>query len=105
MICGLAFGMGGIGAAVLGELADWTSIEFVYRVCSFLPMIGLLTVFLPNVEESSAATGLASVTNDHGQVIMRASHSPYGFGLTALLCHCLECQRRTGAGGPAACGR
>ena len=49
---GLAFGMGGIGAAVLGELADWTSIEFVYRVCSFLPMIGLLTVFLPNIEDS-----------------------------------------------------
>ena len=49
---GLAFGMGGIGAAVLGELADWTSIEFVYRVCSFLPMIGLLTVFLPNVGDS-----------------------------------------------------
>jgi MFS transporter, FSR family, fosmidomycin resistance protein len=49
---GLAFGMGGIGAAVLGELADWTSIEFVYRVCSFLPMIGLLTIFLPNVEHS-----------------------------------------------------
>jgi MFS transporter, FSR family, fosmidomycin resistance protein len=49
---GLAFGMGGIGAAVLGGLADWTSIEFVYRVCSFLPMIGLLTVFLPNVEDS-----------------------------------------------------
>jgi MFS transporter, FSR family, fosmidomycin resistance protein len=48
---GLAFGMGGIGAAVLGELADWTSIEFVYRVCSFLPMIGLLTVLLPNVED------------------------------------------------------
>ena len=47
---GLAFGMGGIGAAVLGELADWTSIEFVYRVCSFLPMIGLLAVFLPRVE-------------------------------------------------------
>ena len=47
---GLAFGMGGVGAAVLGELADWTSIELVYRVCSFLPTIGLLTVFLPNVE-------------------------------------------------------
>ena len=47
---GLAFGMGGIGAAVLGVLADWTSIEVVYRVCSFLPMIGLLTVFLPNLE-------------------------------------------------------
>jgi FSR family fosmidomycin resistance protein-like MFS transporter len=49
---GLAFGMGGIGAAVLGELADWTSIEFVYGVCSFLPMIGLLTVFLPELEDS-----------------------------------------------------
>jgi FSR family fosmidomycin resistance protein-like MFS transporter len=47
---GLAFGMGGIGAAVLGELADWTSIDFVYRICAFLPLIGLLTVFLPDVE-------------------------------------------------------
>ena len=47
---GLAFGMGGIGAALLGELADWTSIEFVYRVCSFLPLIGLLTALLPDVE-------------------------------------------------------
>jgi FSR family fosmidomycin resistance protein-like MFS transporter len=47
---GLAFGMGGIGAALLGKLADWTSIEFVYHVCSFLPVIGLLTAFLPDVE-------------------------------------------------------
>jgi FSR family fosmidomycin resistance protein-like MFS transporter len=47
---GVAFGMAGVGAAVLGELADLTSIEFVYRVCSFLPMIGLLTVLLPNIE-------------------------------------------------------
>jgi len=47
---GLAFGMGGIGAALLGKLADFTSIAFVYRVCSFLPMIGLLTAFLPNLE-------------------------------------------------------
>ncbi len=46
---GLAFGMAGIGAAVLGELIDYTSIDFVYRVCSFLPVIGLLTAFLPNV--------------------------------------------------------
>jgi FSR family fosmidomycin resistance protein-like MFS transporter len=44
---GVAFGMGGIGAAVLGELADWTSIELVYRVCSFLPLIGLLTLSFP----------------------------------------------------------
>src|SRR5271154_3525436 len=47
---GFAFGMGGIGAALLGKLADLTSIDFVYRVCSFLPLIGLLTWFLPNVE-------------------------------------------------------
>lgn len=47
---GLAFGMGGIGAAALGRLADATSIEFVYRVCAFLPAIGLLTAFLPDVE-------------------------------------------------------
>jgi FSR family fosmidomycin resistance protein-like MFS transporter len=57
---GLAFGMGGIGAAVLGELADWTSIEFVYRVCSFLPLIGLLTIFLPNVESAHQISKNAS---------------------------------------------
>ncbi len=45
---GLSFGMGGLGAALLGELADKTSIETVYRVCSFLPAIGLLTYFLPH---------------------------------------------------------
>jgi FSR family fosmidomycin resistance protein-like MFS transporter len=50
---GLAFGMGGAGAAVLGALADHTSVAFVYEVCSFLPLIGLLTAFLPNVEPNS----------------------------------------------------
>ena len=50
---GFAFGMAGIGAAVLGKLADLTSITFVYKVCSFLPLIGLLTCFLPNLENSS----------------------------------------------------
>jgi MFS transporter, FSR family, fosmidomycin resistance protein len=50
MFFGLAFGMGGVGAALLGNLADHTSITFVYRVCSFLPAIGLLTGFLPNLE-------------------------------------------------------
>ena len=49
---GFAFGAGGIGAALLGQLADATSIEFVYKVCSFLPAIGLLTAFLPNMEPS-----------------------------------------------------
>ncbi|GGC79688.1 MFS transporter [Chelatococcus reniformis] len=49
---GFAFGMGGIGAAVLGELADATSIEFVYKVCAFLPMIGLLAWFLPHIERN-----------------------------------------------------
>lgn len=51
---GLAFGMGGIGAALLGELADHTSITFVYTLCSFLPAIGLLTAFLPNIEPARA---------------------------------------------------
>lgn len=46
---GLAFGVGGLGAAVLGEVADLKGIEFVYLVCSFLPLGGLLTVFLPNI--------------------------------------------------------
>ncbi len=47
---GFAFGMGGLGAALLGGLADMTSIDFVYRVCAFLPAIGLLAAFLPNLE-------------------------------------------------------
>ena len=49
---GLAFGMGGIGAAVLGKLADHTSISYVFRLCAFLPLLGLLTGLLPDVEKS-----------------------------------------------------
>ncbi len=52
---GFAFGMGGIGSAVLGRLADHAGIDYVYHVCSFLPLIGLLTVLLPNVEKRSAS--------------------------------------------------
>jgi len=51
---GLSFGMAGIGAAVLGWLADRTSIGFVYQVCAFLPLIGLLTVFLPEPRKKKA---------------------------------------------------
>lgn len=47
---GLAFGMGGLGSAVLGRLADKTNIRFVFDVCAFLPLLGLLTGFLPNLE-------------------------------------------------------
>jgi len=54
---GLAFGMGGIAAAVLGTLADLTSIDFVYRVCAFLPALGLLAVFLPAISPAEARTG------------------------------------------------
>jgi MFS transporter, FSR family, fosmidomycin resistance protein len=46
---GVAFGIGGLGAAVLGKLADHTSIAFVYQVCAVLPAIGLLAVFLPKM--------------------------------------------------------
>ncbi len=47
---GFAFGMAGIAAAVLGVLADHTSIAFVYKVCAFLPLLGLLTAFLPDID-------------------------------------------------------
>ncbi len=52
---GLAFGVGGIGAALLGELADHTTIFFVYHVCSFLPAVGLLTGFLPDMRSVESA--------------------------------------------------
>ena len=48
---GVAFGIGGLGAAVLGRLADHTGIAFVYHVCAFLPALGLLAVFLPKMPE------------------------------------------------------
>lgn len=47
---GFAFGMGGLGSALLGNLADKTSIEHVFYICSFLPLIGIITGFLPNIE-------------------------------------------------------
>lgn len=49
---GLAFGMGGIGSALLGKLADNTSIAYVFDVCAYLPLIGLLTGLLPDVERA-----------------------------------------------------
>jgi len=51
---GLSFGLGGVGAAALGALADMKGIAFVYEVCAFLPAIGLLAAFLPNVEKRKA---------------------------------------------------
>jgi FSR family fosmidomycin resistance protein-like MFS transporter len=47
---GLAFGMGGLGSAVLGKLADITSVEYVFKICAFLPLIGIFTSLLPNIE-------------------------------------------------------
>jgi FSR family fosmidomycin resistance protein-like MFS transporter len=47
---GFAFGMGGIGSAVLGSLADKTSIEHVFSICAYLPLIGIITGFLPDIE-------------------------------------------------------
>lgn len=52
---GLAFGLGGIGAALIGQLADATSIQFAFRLCAFLPAIGLLAAFLPHIETGSRA--------------------------------------------------
>ena len=50
MFFGFAFGVAGLGAAALGGLADQTSIEFVYRICAFLPFFGVLALFLPEME-------------------------------------------------------
>ena len=50
---GLAFGMAGIGAAVLGKVADHNGIEFVYHLCSYLPLLGVLAAFLPDIHRRS----------------------------------------------------
>ena len=54
---GFAFGMGGIGAAVIGWLADVTSIDFAFQLCALLPAIGLLVAFLPDLDRSRRAYG------------------------------------------------
>ena len=59
---GLAFGLGGIGAALLGQVADVTGIEYVFRLCSFLPVIGLLAAFLPRTAGSSPVPAKAGAT-------------------------------------------
>jgi FSR family fosmidomycin resistance protein-like MFS transporter len=51
---GFAFGMGGIGAAVLGHIADARGIEYVYGLCAYLPLIGIITALLPNLERRHA---------------------------------------------------
>jgi FSR family fosmidomycin resistance protein-like MFS transporter len=51
---GLAFGIGGIGAAALGKLADVTGMDFIYQVCAYLPALGLLTALLPNIKHDSS---------------------------------------------------
>ena len=52
---GLAFGMGGVGAAVLGQLADAHGIEYVYRLCAWLPLLGVFAVFLPDLRPARTA--------------------------------------------------
>lgn len=51
---GFAFGMGGIGAAVLGKVADVYGIEYVYHLCAFLPLLGFIAIFLPNLHKTKA---------------------------------------------------
>lgn len=53
---GFAFGIAGLGSAVLGYLADYTSIDFVYKLCSFLPLIGIMAFLLPNIKSRSGIT-------------------------------------------------
>ena len=51
---GFAFGMGGLGSAILGYMADQTSIEYVYHFCAYLPLIGIIAWFLPNLKKKTA---------------------------------------------------
>jgi FSR family fosmidomycin resistance protein-like MFS transporter len=55
MFYGLSFGLAGLGAAVLGVVADHFGIEFVYQLCAFLPLLGLLAVFLPDIRPPRSA--------------------------------------------------
>jgi FSR family fosmidomycin resistance protein-like MFS transporter len=57
---GLAFGIAGVSSALLGKLADMTSIGYVYHVCSFLPLLGLITGFLPNLKKIRERTKAAN---------------------------------------------
>jgi FSR family fosmidomycin resistance protein-like MFS transporter len=59
---GLAFGLGGLGAALLGQLADLTSIAFVFQICAYLPAIGLLAAFLPNLKIRARARAAAATS-------------------------------------------
>lgn len=56
MFFGFAFGISGLSAAGLGELADLKGIDFVFSICSYLPALGLLAAFLPNTDELRAKT-------------------------------------------------
>jgi MFS transporter, FSR family, fosmidomycin resistance protein len=58
---GLSFGMGGLGAAVLGVLADWTSVEYVYKICSFLPLMGILAALLPDTKHHMQAAAPGAI--------------------------------------------
>jgi FSR family fosmidomycin resistance protein-like MFS transporter len=65
MFYGFSFGMGGIGAAVIGLFADKWGIEYTYSVCSFLPAIGLLTALLPNVEKGGKTVSVSPPIDDN----------------------------------------
>ncbi len=52
---GFAFGMGGLAAAVLGIVADYRGIEYVFMICSYLPLLGILTIFLPSMSKPQKA--------------------------------------------------
>ncbi|MGN6148848.1 MAG: MFS transporter [Rhizomicrobium sp.] len=65
MFYGFSFGMGGIGAAVIGLFADRWGIEYTYSVCSFLPAIGLLTALLPNVEKGGKTISVSPPVDEN----------------------------------------
>ena len=74
---GLAFGVAGVGAAVLGVVADHTSIGFVYKLCGFLPLFGLLAAFLPDMRALAAQSHVAQ-NNDGEELLSDLLEAPGG---------------------------
>ena len=75
---GLAFGLGGTGAALIGQFADATSIQFVFKACSFLPLLGLLAALLPHIETGSGRRALRAAGVDAAGPVDAAGRRPNG---------------------------
>ena len=87
MFFGFSFGLGGLGAALMGRLADTHGIPFVYQVCALLPAIGIVAWFLPDVAACHAMASLLAEKHNvfwHDYEVIVAAGASAGIGLAAL---------------------